>query len=704
MAGINLAGSGQILDLEKMDVDNSVTLALKKIDRKNQTVDSSVRELVEECLDCLPLAIVQAAAFIGFTGMTVDCYIRLYRGSENNAIDLLSEEFEDLARDASRANAVARSWDISFDQIKRQDQRATDLLSFMACLHHQAIPKSLLPKEKDKDLAFEKSLGFLKAFALISENSDHQEIDMHRLVHLAVRRRLRAAGVEIKWAMKALLQVALLYPTGEESAGKICAKYLPHALAVLVYKTASQDLKLSRARLLHNVGVYYEKQGKYSKSTQFLGEATSLRENLLGPHDAKTLSSKQQQAWALLRHGNYEAAEGVCQQSLRGRQSAYGEEHPETLECRNLLADIYRRRCKYVEAEYIYRKIMPIAERVHGRESHFTLACKFNFGVVLEVQGRFREAEKLIREVVEGREKLHGKEDPAVFDTISRVGAILNRRGRFGEAEHLHRSLLERRKKVLGEHHPDILISMRNIAVSLREQGNQQEAEQLFRYVLDRRKETLGSDHPYTLGIAYNLARSLYLQGDLSKAEEMLARVCQSQEDSLGFLHQDTLLSLRQLGQVYERQGQAEKAEKVYRRVIAGSEEVFGQRHLDTLGAMHDLARMLCMQGLFHWADEFTSRLLKEADVVKEERALLSNVIGLAKDLSTKSQHHLATSLYRVTIEALDDSTLQDSRLLEIVRREHELTLRRPEKQKPRRTKTRNLVSIFVFRRNRREK
>lgn len=678
-------------------------------------------------MEGLPLAIVQAAAFIGYTGMSVQNYVRIYRASETNAVKLLSEELiedgrlearemeeeeeggeEGMEREGGKGKgrgkgAVARTWEISFDQIQRTDPEAADMMSFMACLHRQNIPKTLLPKASDKEvevegegregqegkgkegqegqedeLRFEKSLGLLKCFALITESGTHEQyITMHRLVHLAIRQRLRLSSTEAAWAIKSLLRVSALYPSVDISVWKTCADYLPHAQAVLSYPTdttANPRSRLARARLLHEVGVYYEEQGKYGSATEALGEAAGMREELLGAADERTLLSRQKQAWALLRHGKYDAAETVCLQALASSSSSFPssssssdnkavamDERAEILQLQNLLADIHRRQCRYPSAEHLYHHLLPTLSRLHGPNHNSTLSCKFNLCVVLEVQGQFSRAETLLREVVAGRERAYGRENPVVFDTISRVGCVLNRRGRYGEAEVLHRGLLERRKKVLGEGHPDVLISMRNVAISLREQGGQgggqEEAQTLFRYVLEKRRERLGADHPYTLGIAYNLARSLFLQGELDKAQELLEGVCKSQEESLGFLHQDTLLSLRQLGNILERQGETARAETEYERTIDGSEKVFGPNHLDTLGAIHDLAAMLCKQDKFHWADEYLRRLLrKKGDgVLGEDKATFGNVVGLARSLLQRSQFGMAAELYRVAVEALDE-------------------------------------------------
>src|SRR6202034_2260349 len=100
-----------------------------------------------DLLTCLPLAIVQAAAYINENDMSIQLYIAIYENSEDEAIELLSKDFEveDQGRYRDMKNPIAITWLISFNQIRLRDQLATDYLSFMSCLVPQRIPESLLP-------------------------------------------------------------------------------------------------------------------------------------------------------------------------------------------------------------------------------------------------------------------------------------------------------------------------------------------------------------------------------------------------------------------------------------------------------------------------------------------------------------------------------------------------------------------------------
>jgi hypothetical protein len=88
-------------------------------------------------------------------------------------------------------STIAKTWHISFNQIRQQDLLAAEYLLFTACVDHINIPPSLLPPVCSL-LQQIKAIGTLKGYAFITERQQAlQELDseiffnMHRLVHMA---------------------------------------------------------------------------------------------------------------------------------------------------------------------------------------------------------------------------------------------------------------------------------------------------------------------------------------------------------------------------------------------------------------------------------------------------------------------------------------------------------------------------------------
>ncbi|KAL6907153.1 P-loop containing nucleoside triphosphate hydrolase protein [Trichoderma evansii] len=148
-------------------------------------------------LEHLPLALAQAASYILKSRTTIRSYIDLLDKGNSEFVDSLNEAFETVGRDSGAQHAVAATWIISFEQIAQKDVLASDILSFLSVLHYQAIPKTLIDSyyssrystgnENSTSSALLKALHLLESFSFISEGTG-QDIDMHRLVQLAMQK------------------------------------------------------------------------------------------------------------------------------------------------------------------------------------------------------------------------------------------------------------------------------------------------------------------------------------------------------------------------------------------------------------------------------------------------------------------------------------------------------------------------------------
>jgi hypothetical protein len=145
-------------------------------------------------LTCLPLAIIQAAAYINENYITLVDYLSLLADQEEEVIDLLSEEFEDNGRYYNVKNPVATTWLISFNQIRHRDPLAANYLLFMACIDPKDIPQSLLlagaSRKKEID-----AIGTLDAYSFITRRPADLALNLYWLVHLATRNWLRKEGL-----------------------------------------------------------------------------------------------------------------------------------------------------------------------------------------------------------------------------------------------------------------------------------------------------------------------------------------------------------------------------------------------------------------------------------------------------------------------------------------------------------------------------
>ncbi|KAJ7458434.1 hypothetical protein FB451DRAFT_960109, partial [Mycena latifolia] len=196
------AGSHALVsDMEETD---AVELLLKSAAVATTLANKDTAAEIVKALCYLPLAIIQAGAFISQSG-ALDQYLELY--TENRA-RLLSEQ--PVQSHDNYAWTVYTTWQISFDQLSKP---AAEFLQLCSFLHHEGIserifsrasaydfPAHCSSKEELKDpleflsqflgpvgtwdsLRFMKITNEIQAYSLINFGAERNMFSIHPLVH-----------------------------------------------------------------------------------------------------------------------------------------------------------------------------------------------------------------------------------------------------------------------------------------------------------------------------------------------------------------------------------------------------------------------------------------------------------------------------------------------------------------------------------------
>jgi tetratricopeptide (TPR) repeat protein len=542
-----LTSSGQnIINVHPMGEEDARALLRKKLPDDRSSEEDCIG--LVQALEQLPLAITQAAAYISnkYLTMTISKYLKFFQKEENQA-RLLQDDMGDLRRDSSIPSSVLATWQISFNQIKNDSSRASELLSLMCVLDRQGIPEFLLNDHDSLD--FQDDLGVLTGFSFITIEADHS-FGMHRLVQLATRKWLELQHSEKEWQEKALELLAEKFPPGEYKYWEICQKLLPHAQAVIRYNFSTETYLLRRARLLQKLARYNSACGRYSISYTRCKEALDIYEVALRPEHSDLLASINDIGEVLWYQGKYKEAEEMLRRALEGREKALGEEDVDTLTSVDSLALVLRARGKYEEAEKMLRRALEKKEKALGKENVDTLTSASHLALMLQDQEKYEEAEKMDRRALAGRERILGVEHPNTLISVNNLAVVLQKQGKYEEAEEMNRRVLVGSERVLGVEHPYTLISVDNLALALQDQGKYEEAEEMNRRALVGSERVLGVKHPYTLDSLNDLAVVLQKQGKYEEAEEMNRRALVKNEKILGVEHPKTLISVNDLAVV----------------------------------------------------------------------------------------------------------------------------------------------------------
>jgi tetratricopeptide (TPR) repeat protein len=615
-----------VLELDDMSQAEGRHLLARQIAKPALLNDENAVHTLLESLAHLPLAVVQAAAFMNNNDISVSSYISLLQEAGTET-ELFSEHFEDSSRYRELESTIGKTWHISFDQIRRQDPLAAEYLSFMACIDRISVPRSLLPPGGSA-LQQIKAVGTLKGYAFITERQQAtQELgserffDMHRLVHMASKWWLEGHDEQTAWTAKVAMRLEELVPYGGHANREVWTAYVPHA--IYLAQSDSRLDEIVRASLLYRVGLCQSSLGQYSASEVSHRQGLRLRERIFGKDHNETFETLHELGIALQDGGKYEAAEAINRQTLALREKCFGLEHPDTLTSINSLAEVLWHEAKYDAAEEMIRKALWGRQKILGREHTNTLDSMETFAMVLNSQAKYDEAESMNRQALATRKKVLGLKDPGTLRSMNNLAVILDGQGKYSETESIYRQTLEMRENIHGLKHPDTLTSMNNLAVALGRQGKYEAAEVMNRQILATRKKVLGLEHPDTLISINNLAEMLVKQSKYEAAEAMHRQTLVIRKKVLGLKHPYTLASMHNLAVVLAREGKDEEAEAMYRETLAAKEKVLGLEHPLTLTSVYGFASFLANR---HRYNEST---------VLYERACAGYSIALGEDHPT---------------------------------------------------------------------
>jgi tetratricopeptide (TPR) repeat protein len=496
-AAFNLVGThDNIAKVEPMGIEDALALLRTRVPMSRSEVDDA--KALVQALECIPLAIAHAAAYIETRApmTTISSYLRLFRESEANQARLLdAKELRDLRRDPSIMHAVIGTWKISFDQIQKMGPAAAELLALMSMFDRQGIPISLLQGQASR-LDFEDAVAPLLSFSLVRMEIGRQSLEMHRLVQLSTRTWLEANKQLDGWKKESLRILAEVFPNGEYKTWAECRQLLPHARKVLDYNSEEKEASLDWARIASNTAWYLVYMGEYVRAAVFIRDAMESKERLLGVEHPDTLTSVSNLGSVLSRQGRYEEAEAMHWRALEGREKVLGLEHPDTLTSVSQLGSVLSSQGKYKEAEAMHWRALEGSEKVLGLEHPNTLTSVSNLGLVLSSQGKYEEAEVMHRRDLKGSEKVLGLKHPDTLTSVNNLGLVLSSQGKYEEAEVMHRRALEGSEKVLGLEHPNTLTSVNNLGLVLSSQGKYEEAEVMHRRALEGREKVLWARAP----------------------------------------------------------------------------------------------------------------------------------------------------------------------------------------------------------------
>ena len=433
----DFAGStSSIITVGALDDVDSVELLRKR--SSDWTSPDKYAERLVKSLDNIPLAITQAAGFVSGSGTSIEWF--------NNTLNEKGHHRnQDSAMGISVPPAMLRTWQLSFDVIRKKHRNSVKLLALMSIFHNDDVPRFLFLEnmsEYNNDPArFLTDMTPLLRFNLVI--IDGKNFDMHRLVQVAARSWLANHHELHQRVREARALIANTMPdisSGLESIKK-CLALLPHASAALALDAGPENLNQMKqtSKLLYNMANCEYLTGDYRSALHHSITAKEIQSSSFPPDDQDALKTtdlisrlrialgegekaiREVDLELLLHHGNPGARLALLEERARlTLDMALGPGRLDKVELTKAEA----------QARHVLRLM---SADIHVAENH-RLDARRTLARAVSFQGEPEQAEVLLRQVLARRKQLWGLGHVDTLKSVFDLGECLARQGRFEEA------------------------------------------------------------------------------------------------------------------------------------------------------------------------------------------------------------------------------------------------------------------------------
>ncbi|KAK3111936.1 hypothetical protein LTR53_012312 [Teratosphaeriaceae sp. CCFEE 6253] len=552
-------------------------------------------DLLAQRLGGLPLALVQAGAYLKQTRMTVDKYLTFYA---TKWAELMESQNQLILQDYDKG--ILATWAMSYEQVRRRKPAAARVLDQWAFFHpgdlwyelaencfkcsyatrdrlNLGVPEDAnAAVEELSELAFQDSLNTLAQYALVGAEDREDGIAIHPVVHEWSLHNIADPARKEELSVTAIRALCQSLPSDRRRSPYLVAQRLLSHIRVAADRHMAMPQLGMVSKQLHEIA-RFTLHWESSQRVELLCER-ALRgyENTFGPESPGALSTLNTMGLLYLERGNLGKAEETFLQAMKG----YGvmeAEHPtdaSRLAITHNLGYVYRHQGKLRDAEKMFVQALWGYEETLGPTDSPTLETVSELATVHHDQGDLENAEKMNLQALRKCEQSLGRKDPLTLDIVHNIARLYRSQGKVREAEEMYLRALQGSEELLGPDHPSTLAAVHNLACVYCDQDKLQEAEKLYLHALRGREKALGPKNPRILPCVSNLGMLYYRQGRIEEAEKLCRRALEGQEETLGPMHVSTLQTVRIIGVLYEGQGRTKEAEVMYTRALEGFEEM----------------------------------------------------------------------------------------------------------------------------------
>jgi hypothetical protein len=536
-----------------------------------------------EALGDLPLAVEQAGAWLGVTGMEVDEYLDL--------LAQRSPEILEIEQSPDYPVSVAAAWDISLERIRENNPGARQLLDICASMAPEPIPRSILRSSRGVNITpqvdpmlrepikLNRAIRDLSQFSLIKVDSRAGTLQMHRLLQTVLLAKLSEEERErMRDAAHQLLSAANRGPFGSSQEWRDYQALLPHVLASQAVTSTDPYVR----DLVYDTMWFLYYWGDHEGAASFGRQAWSAWLAASGEEDIYVVRMTKGFAFLLRQVGQIAESIPLTEKAL-GVSRRMEVEPEELIDSLCEMSDAHRYQGRFQEARDLGKEATELARSLFGPDDPATLRASHSWGVDLRLCGEFEEALSLDQETARQRDLLLGGTSFFTLNTMHCVGIDMREAGRYSAAREWQEDVYRQALTALGEKHPLTLRIARSLGVCRRRDGDLSEGAKLAEETLRNFKSRYGDEHLDSLTTATNVCVDRRLAGDLEGslriAESTVARLVRR----LGGDHAHTLVTRANLAATQRALGSLDIAQEVEDDVVRRLNDTVGARHMITL-------------------------------------------------------------------------------------------------------------------------
>ncbi|MFI2074429.1 FxSxx-COOH system tetratricopeptide repeat protein [Streptomyces triculaminicus] len=616
----------------------------------------------------IPLALVQAAAWLGESDMDVTDYLRMVRDGE------LSELADQSGFDGVPRSSLT-SWSILINRLRESQPHAVELLSLCTSFAPGRIPIGLVRHLAAADLpeglgwlatdlaGWTRALDTLVNYSVFTRDTrsalageepgpEQESVHMHRIVHDIVGR--LTSPEDRRRHREVVRRMLVAADPGNPQDSRLWPRYaelLPHLEPSGALGSRDDRVQETILNLLR----YCFRSGEFRTGVELADQVREHWSELFPPEHPRMVELTTQQGNILRAYGGFRAAYELDRELLDRLRAAPATDPTHLMTATSCLAADQRYLGQFSEALQAQREVLETALELLGPDDYLTLLAQHNLGAGLRLLGRYAEAYEVDLETLRKRESLLRARHATTLVSGIACARDLRLMGRYRDALARQELGMRLHVQVLGPQHPQTLRARHNLVLCERRAGALQDVGGVMASLLDQTEQVHGRRHYATICLVVDYGNYAREHGDLGQARDLIAEGENSLRELLGPAHPISTGMLSNTGLVLQAAGERAEALTMFEAALAGLTATLGPDHPWVLGCALNAAAGRNFTGRLDSAQELSRDTLRRARhaLGEDHPFTLSCEVALAMDLRALREHEEAGKVEEGALQRL---------------------------------------------------